>query len=188
MSWRKEIAHPVPRDGVWGGFSCPGEKTSFSWRRSDSVLDTLVGCRTMFHEQMRNWCFPSRQVLLLRLPTIPFQFQRTRVIHRGSQFDSSHLETSHCSIYPRQEACNSGEDCRRGPHSISIGDNALGHIATYQGASGVPLWVMREGKTLSHASLLHASLLHASHSCCLKVQPSETAGWVRFINCLLGMR
>lgn len=44
MVWRKEIAHPVPQDGVWGGFSCPGEKTSFSWRSSDSVLDTLVGC------------------------------------------------------------------------------------------------------------------------------------------------
>lgn len=57
-----------------------------------------------------------------------------------------HFETSHCPIYPRQEVCNSGEDCRRNPHRVSIGDDALGHIVTHQGASGVPLWVIRGRK------------------------------------------
>lgn len=89
MSWRKEIAHPVPWDGVWGGFSCPGEKTSFSWRRSDSVLDTLVGCRTMFHEQMRNYYFHSRQGHLLRLWQLRWTGLHPRTVSpKGSQFAS----------------------------------------------------------------------------------------------------
>lgn len=58
---------------------------------------------------------------------------------RGMSLWCPLLEASHCSPYPGQEAGNSGEDCWRGPHPVSVGDNALGHVATHEGATGVPL-------------------------------------------------
>lgn len=58
-----------------------------------------------------------------------------------------HFKASHCSIYPGQVAGNLGEDSWRSSSTISVGDNALSHTVTHKGASGVPLWVMRERDT-----------------------------------------
>ena len=64
---------------------------------------------------------------------------------RGMSLWSPLFEASHCSPYPGQEAGNSGEDCWRGPHPVSIGDSAPGHIVTHEGAPESPYRQRREG-------------------------------------------
>ena len=55
------------------------------------------------------------------------------------------FEASHCSPYPGQEAGNSGEDCWRGPHPVSIGDNAWATLLHTRGPPESPYRQRREG-------------------------------------------
>ena len=90
----------------------------------------------MFNEHIRNQLFPLQMRMFIKalgtaleLGSAPEKESQSR----GMSLWSPLLEASHCSPYPGQEAGNSGEDCWRGPHPVSIGDNALGHIVTHKG-------------------------------------------------------
>ena len=124
------------------------------------IPGTLCCTRIMFNEHIRNQSFPLQTRTFIKalgtaleLGSAPEKESQSR----GMSLWSPLLEASHCSPYPGQEAGNSGEDCWRGPHPVSIGDNALGHIATHKGATGVPLQA-EEGKGTQFS--------RTPHSCC----------------------
>ena len=114
----------------------------------------------MFNEHIRNQLFPLQMRMFIKALGTALELGSAPVKEsqsRGMSLWSPLLEASHCSPYPEQEAGNSGEDCWRGPHPVSIGDNALGHIATHKGATGVPLQA-EEGKGTQFS--------RTPHSCC----------------------
>ena len=116
---------------------------------------TLCYTRIMFNEHIRNQSFPLQTRAFIKalgtsleLGSAPEKESQSRGISLWSPL----FEASHCSPYRGQEAGNSGEDCWRGPHPVSIGDNALGHIVTHDGGPRILLQAKEEG-TLSFPGL-----------------------------------
>ena len=104
------------------------------------IPGTHCCAQIMFNEHIRNQLFPLQMRMFIKtlgtaleLGSAPEESQS-----HGMSLRSPLFEASHCS-YPGQEAGNSGEDCWRSPHPVSIGDNAPGHIVTHEGAPGIPL-------------------------------------------------
>ena len=123
------------------------------------IPGTLCCTRIMFNEHIRNQSFPLQTRAFIKALGTALELGSAPEENQSREMSlwSPLFEASHCSPYPGQEAGNSGEDCWRGPHPVSIGDNALGHIVTHKGAPGVPLQT-EEGRDTPFS--------RPPHSCC----------------------